>query len=120
MQIGLVSTDINSIPNLKRWENLPTLDAQQELMEMTHSVYPHDEIYGRFCTVEEYIDCPPELVFEYMSHSRSLEEWTYSVRELEPSGIDGVDVGFDRIFENTKIFCKTVSNREAMTVDYHC
>jgi hypothetical protein len=111
---------IIDIPDLRRIEQYPKNDFQLELAEMTHSVYPHDEVYGQFCTIEEYIDCPPELVFEYMSKTACLEEWTYSVRDFEPSEVPGVEVGYDRVGDTTKIYCKTVSNREAMTVDYHC
>lgn len=110
----------DSIPGVKRIERISKEEFQLELMDMTHSVYPHEKMFGRFCTVEEYIDCPPEKVFEYMSHPLSLCEWTFSVRDLQPSSIPGVDVGVDRVGGATKIFNKTVSNREALTVDYHC
>jgi hypothetical protein len=108
------------VPGLKRFENMSKEAFQAELMDLTHSVYPHDEVYGQYCTVEEYINCPPEKVFEYMAQTRSLEEWSYSVRGLEPSEVPGVEVGYDRIGGKTKIYCKTLANREALTVDYHC
>ncbi len=112
--------ELSRIPGLKRFESVSKDAFQMELMDLTHSVYPHEEVYGKYCTVEEYINCPPEKVFEYMSQTRSLEEWSFSVRDLVPSQIPEVDVGVDRIGGKTKIYCKTVSNREALTVDYHC
>ncbi len=108
------------IPNVKRVETYPKDDFQADCLGLTHSVYPHHFVYGQYCTVEDYINCPPEKVFEYMSQTRSLEEWSYSVRDMRPSEIEGVDLGYDRIGKNTKIYCKTVSNRDALTVDYHC
>jgi hypothetical protein len=108
------------IPGVMRIETVSKEDFQLELMDRTHSVYTQEEVYGSFCTVEEYIDCPPEKVFEYMAHPQSLCEWTYSVRDLRPSEVPGVDVGVDRVGGKTKIYSKNVVNREAMTVDYHC
>ena len=49
-------------------------------MEMMRSVYPHDEVFGTYCTVDDYIDCPPDELFDYMADTRCLEEWTYSLR----------------------------------------
>ncbi len=113
--------DLKHIPNLRRIETMSKENFQADLMDITHSVYPHEQVYGNFCTVEEYIDCPPEKVFDYMSSSYSLEEWCYSVRDFKPSHIPGVEVGLDKVgSSNTQIFCKTVSNRAALTVDYHC
>jgi hypothetical protein len=55
-----------------------------------------------------------------MANTRSLEEWTYSLRNFYSSEIPGVMVGQDTIGDNTKIYVKTVVNREALVVDYHC
>ena len=52
---------------------------------MTHTVYPHEQVYGQYCTIQAHIDCPPEKVFAYMANPYSLLEWTYSVRELRPT-----------------------------------
>lgn len=108
------------IPGVMRVEHVPKTECQAEAMDLTHSVYPHDDVYGRFCTVQDYIACPPDDVFAYMADTRSLEEWSYSVRDLVPSEIPGVDVGVDRIGGATRIYWRTVSCREALTVDYHC
>ena len=44
-------------------------------MNETRAVYPHDDVYRDY-TIEEFIDCDPEKVFEYLADVRSLEEWT--------------------------------------------
>lgn len=90
------------------------------IMELTHSVYPHEKVYGQYCTIEEYIDCPPDYAFEYMANTCNLCEWTYSLRDFKLIGTDGLYLGKDNVGENTHIYCKTVANKEAMTVDYHC
>lgn len=107
-----------SIPGLVRCEQYDR-DALGEIVtEMTHTVYPHDLVYGRYCTVHAHIECPPEKVFAYLANPYSLEEWTYSVRDLRPTERPDVLVGVDA--KDTPIYCKTIANADAMTVDYHC
>jgi len=108
------------IPGLMRVENTSREELMAHCMDMTRSVYPHDQIYGRYCTVEQHIDCPPEQAYEYLSKGHHLEEWTYSVRGFEPTSTPGLWVGYDRLEEDTRIYCKVVANPDAMTVDYHC
>jgi hypothetical protein len=118
--LAIASVDLDSIPNVRRIENFSKDEMNALAMEMTHAVYPHDEIYGRFCTLEEYVECPPEQVFRYLADPYTLAEWTYSLRDFEPAGKDGLLVSTDRIGGKTKIFTRAVSNEAAMTVDYHC
>jgi hypothetical protein len=114
-----VSTDINLIPNVRRIENFPKEDMNALALDLTHSVYPHEEIYGKYCSLEEHIECPPEEVFRYLADARTLEEWTYSLRDFTPAG-DGMVVATDKIGGTTKIFTRVVSAAGPMTVDYHC
>ena len=111
---------IDQIPNLRRIETFTKEQMVSYAMELTHTVYPHDEVYGQYCTVEEYIDCPPEQVFEYLADPYSLAEWTFSLRDFGAPDANGVIPSLDRIGGETKIFTRTISNRDAMTVDYHC
>lgn len=106
------------VPGLVRCEDHDREALGELITEMTHTVYPHDQIYGRFCTVAEHIDCPPEQVFAYMANPYSLLEWSYSVRELHPTGEGDLLVGVD--VAGTPLYCRTVSCAEARTVDYHC
>jgi hypothetical protein len=106
------------IPGLVRCEQLDREALGELVTEMTHTVYPHDQVYGQFCTVHTHIDCPPADVFAYMANPASLVEWTYSVRELRPTGTPGLLVGVDAA--RTPIYCRTTSSAEAMTVDYAC
>lgn len=66
-------------------------------MDMMRSVYPHDQIFGQYCTVNDYIDCPPDDLFEYMADTRSLEEWTYSLRGFTPTDEPGLWLAHDRL-----------------------
>ncbi len=113
-------SDIAAIENLKRIENFPMSEMMPHSMELTHAVYPHDEIYGKYCTIQEYIDCPPEQVYEYLAHTSSLAEWTYSLRDMQPTDTKDLWVFKDKIGDSTVCFCRTEANPGAMTVDYHC
>ena len=111
--------EIKQIKGLKRIERFSPEEFQFDVMELTHTVYEHEEVFGQFCTIQTYIDCPPEIVFKYMSNIHSLSEWTYSTREYKK--VDGeLYRGRDLLDKNTPIYCSVKSNREAMTVDYHC
>ncbi len=116
--MSLALDDINAIPNVRRIENFPKDDMNAFAMDLTHAVYPHDEIYGKYCSLEEYVDCPPEDVFRYLADVDTLAEWTYSLRDAEPAA-DGV-VFTDKIGGKTKCFTKVVAHEASMTVDYHC
>jgi hypothetical protein len=114
----LAAGTIAEIPGLIRCEDYTRERLGELLTELTHTVYPHDQIYGEYCTVHAHIDCPPQDVFAYMSNPYSLLEWTYSVRRLRPAGPDDRLVGEDG--EGTPIYCRTVADARALTVDYHC
>jgi hypothetical protein len=106
------------IPGLIRCEEFDREALAEHVTEMTHTVYPHEQVYGQYCTVHAHIACPPEKVFAYMANPYGLMEWTYSVRDLVPTTQPGVLRGVDS--GQTPIYCRTVTNQEALTVDYHC
>jgi hypothetical protein len=108
------------IPGLARHENLSRDDLMRQVTEAAKETYTREEVYGRYCTLETYIDCPPEDVFAYLADVYSHEEFTYSVREVEPvEGKPGVYTGWDTVGDNTRIFVRVDAKREALTVDYH-
>jgi len=115
-----MTVDINEIPNVRRFENFSKDEMQGLAMEMTHAVYPHDEIYGKYCTLEQFVDCPPEDVHRYLSDPYNLAEWTYSMRNFGEMDETGLVMSYDRIGGKTKIYTRTKVNSGAMTVDYHC
>jgi hypothetical protein len=88
--------------------------------DMTHSVYQHEQQFGTYCAIQDYIDCPPHDVYRYMANVHSLSEWTYSVRDFRETGTRNLYQGIDFVDERTRIFCKVVANADALTVDYHC
>ena len=112
--------DIDRLPGVHRVENCSKEEMTGMALEMTHAVYPHDQVYGQYCSIQDYIDCPPEKAFEYLADVYTLEEWTYSTRDFKPVGEDGLFVGLDRLGNTTKIYVRVVANRQAMTVDFHC
>ncbi|MFI6847543.1 SRPBCC family protein [Kitasatospora sp. NBC_00085] len=108
------------IPGLTRVENTDLEQLTARCAELTRPAYPHGEVYGKYCTIQEYVACPPEQAYEYLRQGHHLEEWTYSLRNFGPTGTPGLWVGDDRLEEQTRIFCRVETNAEAMTVDFHC
>ncbi|HWB82315.1 MAG TPA: hypothetical protein VG755_45435 [Nannocystaceae bacterium] len=106
------------IAGLVRCEQFTREQLGEHITELTHTVYPHAQVYGDYCTIHAHIECPLAQVFAYMADPYSLIEWTYSVRELRATDRDGVLRGVDA--SDTPIFCRTVANAAAGTVDYHC
>jgi len=117
-----IATDesLNGLPEVRRIENFSKDEMNSFCMELTHAVYPHEEKYGKYCTLEEYIDCPPEEVFAYLADVYTLAEWTYSMRDFEEIDAQGRVLSTDKIGGQTKIYTKCVAHADAMTVDYHC
>jgi hypothetical protein len=122
-------TYLKNIPGLDRTETTSKEEMRGILSDLTHAVYQHEDLYGAYCPIQTYINCPPEKVFAYMQDTLSLEEWSYSLREFAPASEEetrhapdtaAIYVGYDKIGTNTKIYCKTVANKDALTVDYHC
>ena len=85
------------IEGVIRVETSPKEKATPIIMEMMRSVYPHDEVFGTYCTVDDYIDCPPDELFDYMADTRCLEEWTYSLRGFTPTEEPGLWVAYDKL-----------------------
>ena len=80
MSLPALDDIADPIDGVVRIETSPREKATPIIMEMMRSVYPHDQVFGEYCTVNDYIDCPPDELFAYLSDTRSLEEWTYSLR----------------------------------------
>lgn len=115
-----VCSEIDALPGVHRIENCSKEDMTALAMEMTHAVYPHDEVYGEFCTVETYVNCPPDKAFEYLADVYTLQEWTYSLRDFTLPDETGMVIATDKIGGQTKIFTRVESNEQAGTVDFHC
>jgi hypothetical protein len=113
-------TPTEQIEGLIRVEQMPLEQLTPVLFGMTKDSYTHEEVYGEFCNVQAFIDAPPEYVFDFMAPVENLAEWTYSLRDFRPSDRPGLMVGRDTIGQDTEIWCKSVANRAALTVDYHC
>jgi hypothetical protein len=108
-EMSLLATDPVSLPALEdiaahrgstepiegvtRIETSPREKATPIIMEMMHSVYPHDEVYGQYITINDYIDCPPDELFTYMADTRCLEEWTYKSARVHRDRRAGVVAG---------------------------
>ncbi|MGW5151816.1 SRPBCC family protein [Rhodococcus koreensis] len=108
------------LPGVLRIETSDKEATTPIILDMLRSVYPHEQVFGEYCTVNGYIAAPPRDVYAYLAHTRSLEEWTYSLRGFTPTEQPGLWIAHDRLGSDTTIYTRTVTNAEAMTVDYHC
>ncbi|MGW4339854.1 SRPBCC family protein [Rhodococcus koreensis] len=123
MTIGLPAlSDIaeDVIPGVLRIENSDKDATAPIILDMLRSVYPHEQVFGRFCPVNAYIAAPPGEVYEYLADTRCLEEWTYSLRGFTETDDPGLWLSHDRLGDQTKCYVRTVANPDAMTVDYQC
>lgn len=117
---ALSDIPINPLPGVLRIETSDKDATEPIVMDMLRSVYPHDQIFGTYCPVNTYIAAPPADVFAYLADTRSLEEWTYSLRGFRKTNEPGLWMSYDRLADATKCFCRTVAHPGAMTVDHHC
>jgi len=85
----------------------------------TKDYYAHGEIFGNFCNVNQYINVPVDLAYDYLSNIENLEEWTFSVRSLKPVG-GGLYEGIEAIVENTKIYIRADCYPESRVIDWPC
>ena len=97
MSLPALDDIVEPIDGVTRIETSPREKATPIIMEMMRSVYPHDQVFGQYCTVNDYIDCPPDELYEYLSDTRSLEEWTYSLRGFTPTDEPGLWLAYDRL-----------------------
>jgi uncharacterized protein YndB with AHSA1/START domain len=117
---ALSDIDEDVVPGVLRIENSDEDETAPIIMDMLRSVYPHEQVFGDYCPVNAYIAAPPREVYEYLADTRSLEEWTYSLRGFVETDEPGLWISDDRIGKHTEIYTRTVANPDAMTVDYHC
>jgi hypothetical protein len=116
-----IEEELNKLENVCRIESFAPSKMEQLCIELTHAVYEHDKIYGQYVTIEEYIDCPPDVAFNYLANDFNLGEWTYSIRNVrEDKDTPGLYISNDVIGNDTIMYFKTISNKESMTVDFHC
>ncbi|MDF0529523.1 SRPBCC family protein [Tsukamurella sp. 8F] len=112
--------NLSEIEGTIRIESHPRPVATPILLDRIRSVYPHEQVFGDYCTVQGYVDAPPRELYDWLSDTRSLEEWTYSLRGFRQTGEPGLWVARDMLGDETEIYTRTIANPEAMTVDYHC
>jgi hypothetical protein len=115
----LPDEELTEIPNLARVETMPHPEVFKLVGEKTQETYTSEEVHGDYCNLQAYIDCPPRDTYDYLADMYSQEEYTYSVRDLEPVDDTGLHVGWDRLSGNTRIYVRIDANPDAMTVDYH-
>ena len=111
---------LDNIVGIRRFETFSRNEMNTVCMDLTHAVYPHDQIFGKYCTLQEYVDCPPADIFNYLSKPETLQEWTYSMRDMQKTEDPDIYSFVENVADDTLCYCKTFTNEEAMTVDFHC
>lgn len=109
---------VDRIKGLYRSEEYSQADAHARWEREAKEKYNHDEIYGKWWSVGEFIDVPADFAFDYVSNIFSLEEYSFGIRELKHIG-NGTYQGQDRFTKSTEIFVKSDSFRDAKAVDYY-
>ncbi|HYS36187.1 MAG TPA: SRPBCC family protein [Pseudonocardiaceae bacterium] len=118
--MSVAKSGVDHIPGVVRYEGIGREALFATATELTQPAYPHDQIYGQFCTVHDHIACPIEIVYDYLADVENLGEWTLSTRDLVPTGRSGRYVGTDRLAKGTRIHLAVHADSVARTVDYHC
>jgi hypothetical protein len=107
------------IRGLFRSEEHPPETSMPKFIAATKEQYPAEEVFGDYCPVFSYIRCPVEKAFEYAANPFSLEEWTYTLRDLKHVQGD-LYVGREALAPDTVIYVQTNSYAESGVVDYLC
>jgi len=100
-------------------------DAMPQFQEIvtnnTKNLDLNEVAFGTYCNINLYIAAPLEDVYNYAANIYSLEEWTYSLRDLKPEeGKPGLYVGTELLAPNTKIWASVDAYPDAKVVDYPC
>lgn len=104
------------------WNENTSMDDMMKLMESkTQETYDHNEVFGQHCSLAEHINVPYDIVFEYCANARSLEEWTYSIRNMKHMG-GGLYRADEMIQPNTDIYIRADAQKgpEHGLVIYPC
>ncbi len=108
----------DKIKGLFRSEEYSPADAYARWERDSKEKYNHDEIFGKWWTVGEFIDVPHDFAYEYVSNPYSLEEFSYGIRDLKHIG-QGIYQGQDRFTKNTEIFVKSEAFPHVKAVDHY-
>lgn len=110
---------VEDIPGLRRSETVSLEDLKAQLAAMTKETYSHEEIFGRFCHTAEFIECPVDMAFEYMSNVYCLEEFTFSLRNFEYIG-GNLYRGTEALAKDTFIYMRVDAYPDSRVVDHLC
>lgn len=116
-----IPAGIKDVPGLIRWETTARGEALALANKLTKESLTHDEVFGQYVTVHQYIDAPPEAVYTYLTDERNLNEYTYSTRDFASTDTPGLFQGRDTLLDDeTKIFMRIEGDPKALTVDMKC
>lgn len=107
------------LANLFRFENVPLVEAMHKLDQLVKDSYTHEEIYGEYAPVIQYINSPIKKVYEYLANADNIQQWTYSLRNLKRIK-KNFYVAADVLLEDTDIYVQIKANPKNYTIEHHC
>lgn len=110
---------LDHVKGLHRAEHHSVKETAARCERETKDKYTHEEVYGQWCNVNDFIDVPVDYAWEYAANVYSLEEWTYSVRDLKHIG-KGIYKAKELLAPPTEIFVRSDAHKESRVVDYFC
>ena len=110
---------VEKIPGLYRSDDHGIPEVSAKMTQMTKTEYPHEEVFGQYCHLGEYIHCPVDMAFEYAANVYSLKEWTFSIRGLSHLG-GGLYKGVENLAPDTCIYIRSEAYPDSRVVDYPC
>lgn len=109
------------IEGLRTSETCPLPQFMGEVEAATKALKIENDVLGEFCNVNIYINAPVEDVYNYAADIHSLEEWTFSMRNLQPiAGKKGLFKATELLAPSTEIWAKVDAYPDAKVVDYLC
>lgn len=109
---------LENISELTRIETVSNDEMNELMVDQTHAMYSHAKAFGACFTIEEYIDTPPEELYQYLVDPDSISEWSYSLRYTSSADDNGVFSFTDEANEKEKYFCQITGSAGAKTIDY--
>ncbi len=78
-----------SLPDdLTRIEDVSNDEMNEQLVEMTHAVYPHKRRFGDAFTLEKALPLSADQVFQFLAQADNLPLWSSSLRLVDEAAIE--------------------------------
>ena len=104
---------------LFKCEDILISDALKELENQTKESYSHEEIFGEFCNIVQYIHRSRNTVFKYLANIFNMEEWTFSIRDFKRVKAD-LYLASDVLVKDTPIYFRIKTDKRTYSIEHQC